>query len=87
MANFSYESAFNVNENNSESSEDESAYLFAPNCLDHGQEALLKINQIKAQILLLMNDYENNLITNQKAHNSINKLINKLCKSLKNVSK
>jgi hypothetical protein len=83
MASYSYESTFNVNENNSESSEDECAYLFEPNCLDQGQEALLIINQIKAQILLLMRDYENNLISNQRAQNSINALLNNLCISLK----
>lgn len=73
---------FNVNEQNSESSEDESAYLFMPNCLEYGQETLITINQIKAQILLLMNDFENKLISNQEAQISITKLIEKLCSSL-----
>jgi hypothetical protein len=60
MSKYVYESVFNVNEQNSESSEDESAYLFSPNCLKYGHETLITINQIKAQILLLMEDFENN---------------------------
>jgi hypothetical protein len=78
MSYFIYASAFNVNELNSESSEDESAHLFNSSSLQTAHNIIFLMNKMKEETLNLINQYEAKLITNDKLIYKLNLLKSKL---------
>jgi hypothetical protein len=78
-------SCFNVDEYNSQSSEDESAYLFNSQCLLKIQNIIKHINNLKVNVLSIEQNFERKNISDNKALLEINKIVNQAVMNLNEI--